>query len=118
MCGYSMQEDEALQHFLRKIEGTVGSHLKAVVLYGPRLKAVNGDNIEYNILTILDEASPSVRETIASIADHMALHHHIPFSVVTFSEEEQRQKVRKPYWKKVRQEGVVVWPRRRMASGE
>jgi hypothetical protein len=108
---YPVHQDEVLQHFLRKIEGPVGSHLKAVVLYGPRLKAVNRDNTEYNILAILDEVSPSVRETIAAIADHMAMYHHVPFSVVAFSEEEQRQKVQKPYWRKVRQEGVVVWPR-------
>ena len=112
MDGYPVHEDEALQHFLRKVTGTVGSRLKAVVLYGPRLRATNGNGAPYNILTILEEVSPSVQEAIEAIAEHMATYHHVPFSVVAFSEEEQRRKVRDPYWRRVREEGVVVWPRR------
>jgi len=111
MARYVANQDEALQHFLRKIEGVVGDRLQAVVLYGPRLDRQNGGETAYNILAILDAVSPDVRSTIEGLATQMQSQHHVPFLVVAFSEEEQRLELRKPHWKKVREDGLVVWPR-------
>lgn len=113
MARYVVNQDEALQHFLRKIEGVAGDRLQAVVLYGPHLKGQNGSETAYNILAILDEVSPEVRSTIEELATQMQSQHHVPFLVVAFSEEEQRLELRKPHWRNVRESGLVVWPRPR-----
>jgi len=112
MATYLAQEDEVLQHFLRKIVGAAGPNLKAVVLYGPRLMGRDGQkNAPYNVLTILDEVSPAVRHTLEGAATYMQTHHNVPFWVETITEEEQRRRIRNPKWRRIREQGTVVWPR-------
>jgi len=72
----------------------------------------NGNGAEYNILTILDKESLTICDEIAGVAAHMQANHQVPFSVVSLTEDEQRKKIRNPQWRQIREQGVVVWPRR------
>jgi len=112
MATYPVEQDVVLQHFLREVTHATGTNLKAVILYGPRVLAKNGDSEEYNILTILDNESPTICDEITEVATHMQMNHQVPFSVVILTEDEQQKKIRNPQWRHIRGQGVVVWPRR------
>ena len=103
-----INEKEIINLFGQEIKKRFGRRLKKIVLFGSRARGDSTHDSDYDCLVILNEMSPSVKDTIDEIAGEFLYQYNIVLSVLPKLEKEIREYPYNPLLMNALREGIVL----------
>jgi predicted nucleotidyltransferase len=103
-----LEKDKVLETFVRELRKALGSRLKRVILYGSRARGDDSSDSDYDILAIVDEVSPSLRDIVDSIAGNILYEYNVLVSVFPISEDRYEYEIYNPLLMNIRKEGILI----------
>ena len=82
--------------------------LKQVILFGSQVRGDAGEGSDYDMVVVVDERTPEIREAILDAGVEMMDRHHKLFAALTYSEQEWKQAEKFPLGWIIRQEGIAL----------
>ncbi len=86
----------------------LGPHLKQVILFGSQARGNATEGSDYDVLVVVDERTPEIREMILDADVAMMDRHEVLFAALHYSEQEWRQMQGFPLAWNIRQDGVAL----------
>lgn len=93
------------KNYLRTV---LGAHLKQVILFGSQARGDATEASDYDVVVVVDERTPEVREKILDADVAMMDRHDALFSALHYSEQEWDQLQLYPLAWNIRKEGVAL----------
>jgi predicted nucleotidyltransferase len=81
------RNDKLLEELLCEMRNRLGFHLKQVILFGSRARGEEVSGSDYDILVIVDEISPQVKNIIDEISGDFLYHNNVVFSIFPVLED-------------------------------
>jgi predicted nucleotidyltransferase len=100
--------DPVLREFSARLRAALGSHLRHLVLFGSRARGDAGNGSDYDILIVVDDQAPSLRQTVLEVEVHMLDTHGALFASVLRSEEQWEQAQGFPLAMNIAREGLPL----------
>lgn len=102
------RNDKLIQRIHREIQTRLGFHLKKAILFGSRARAEEVPESDYDILIIVDEISPQIKNTIDEIAGDFLFQYNMVISIFPVTEDYHLKQEVDPFLRNVRNEGIAL----------
>ena len=86
----------------------LGERLKKVILYGSQARGDAGEGSDYDVLVLVDERTPVIREAVIDAGVEMMNKHNTLFAATIYDEHEWEQAQGFPLAWNIRQEGIAI----------
>ena len=103
-----INEKKIVHLFGQEIKKRFGHRLKKIILFGSRARGDSTHDSDYDCLVILNEISPSVKDTIDEIAGEFLYRYNVVLSVFPKLEKEIREHPYSPLLMNAFREGIVL----------
>ena len=110
----TVQEQEVVLEFVKRVNEQLNGQLQSIVLYGSRARGEAEPNSDMDILIVLRDSPPALLEQVRAIRYDVMRHHHFRphISLLLLSEQDWKELPRRSAGLKhnIEQEGIVLWP--------
>ncbi len=104
-----MNQNEILAHIEQEIRKRLGDHLKKIILFGSRARGDHEPDSDYDLLVILDEISPSVKDAVYEVGGEFLYEHNIVLSLLPIIENTINERYYEPFLINAFKEGIVCY---------
>ena len=98
--------DPVLQSLANQIRNCIGSQLRGLWLFGSRARSDARETSDYDILILVDEKTPEMRERILDVQVDLMDHHDVLVATVLRTEDEWRHSQGFPLAQNIAREAV------------
>lgn len=100
--------DQIVELFLQQIRTELGPHLKQVILFGSRARGDAAPDSDYDFLAIVDEATPPIVGRIDEVVGEILYQTNAVLSVFPVSETRFKAQNFNPFFRNVKNEGILL----------
>ena len=94
--------------YKNRLQKTLGPHLKQVILFGSQARGDATDASDFDVVVVVDQRTPEIREKILDADVAMMDQHEALFAALHYSEQEWRKLQPFPLAWNIRNEGVTL----------
>ena len=100
--------DELVTLFSKKLKEQLGNRLIRIILFGSRARGDYHPDSDYDLLVIVDEVTPEVKDAIDDLAGEFLYEYSKLFPVIAVSEKQFASEKYNPLYMNIRKEGITV----------
>ncbi|OPX37875.1 MAG: hypothetical protein B1H11_05265 [Desulfobacteraceae bacterium 4484_190.1] len=96
------------QEYKTVLRQKLGERLKKVILYGSQARGDAWEGSDYDVLVLVDERTPVIREAVIDAGVEMMDRYETLFAALIYNEQEWRRARGFPLTWNIEQEGIAV----------
>jgi predicted nucleotidyltransferase len=103
-----MEAVDIAQEYKAVLRQKLGRQLKRVILYGSQARGDAWEGSDYDVLVLVDEKTPVIREAVIDAGVEMMDRHEALFAALIYDEQDWQRAHGFPLTWNIEQEGIVV----------
>ena len=100
--------DELISLFADTLRKRLGPHLKQIVLFGSRARGDFSPESDYDLLIVVDEVTPDIKEIINDVSGEFLYEYDKVFAAIPVTESKFKTSIYNPLYLNVRREGISL----------
>jgi predicted nucleotidyltransferase len=110
----TVQEQEVVLEFVRRVNEQLNGQLRSIILYGSRARGEAEADSDMDILVVVRDSRSAILERVRAIRydimDHYEFRPHISLLLLSEQDWEELPKHSAGLKRNIEQEGIVLWP--------
>jgi len=98
--------DELINLFADTLRKLLGSRLKQIILFGSRARGDFSPDSDYDLLIVVDEVTPDIKEMINEVSSDFLYEYDRVFATIPVAENMFKTSIYNPLYMNVQREGI------------